>query len=52
MKLVAIDVRDEPHSVNDIAERFDMSQQAVSHHLRMLREAGLVAVRPAGQRGG
>src|SRR5690349_19132064 len=43
-------VRDEPHSVNEIAEHFDISQQAVSQHLKVLREAGLVAVQPRGQR--
>jgi DNA-binding transcriptional ArsR family regulator len=43
-------VRDEPRSVNEIAEHFDISQQAVSQHLKVLREAGLVAVRPEGQR--
>ena len=43
-------VKDEPMSVNAIAEHFDVSQQAVSHHLKVLREAGLVAVRPEGQR--
>jgi DNA-binding transcriptional ArsR family regulator len=43
-------VRDEPRSVNEIAEHFDLTQQAVSHHLKVLREAGLVAVRPEGQR--
>jgi DNA-binding transcriptional ArsR family regulator len=43
-------VRDEPRSVGEIAEHFDISQQAVSQHLRVLRDAGLVAVRPQGQR--
>jgi DNA-binding transcriptional ArsR family regulator len=43
-------VRDQPRSVNDIAAHFDISQQAVSQHLQVLKEAGLVAVRPEGQR--
>lgn len=43
-------VRNEPHSVNDIAGHFDITQQAVSQHLQVLKEAGLVAVRPVGQR--
>ncbi|HEY2439270.1 MAG TPA: metalloregulator ArsR/SmtB family transcription factor [Solirubrobacteraceae bacterium] len=43
-------VRDEPRSVNEIAAHFDITQQAVSQHLRVLKNAGLVAVRPAGQR--
>jgi DNA-binding transcriptional ArsR family regulator len=43
-------LRDQPRSVNEIAGQFDISQQAVSQHLKVLREAGLVAVRPQGQR--
>lgn len=43
-------VRDEPHSVNEIAAHFDITQQAVSQHLQVLRDAGLVAVLPQGQR--
>jgi DNA-binding transcriptional ArsR family regulator len=43
-------VRDQPRSVNEIAGQFDISQQAVSQHLKVLRDAGLVAVRPEGQR--
>ena len=43
-------VRDEPRSVNEITEHFAISQQAVSLHLKVLREAGLVAVRRDGQR--
>ena len=43
-------VRDEPRSVGDIAAHFEISQQAVSQHLRVLHDAGLVAVRPEGQR--
>lgn len=43
-------VRDGPLSVNDIADHFAITQQAVSQHLKVLRDAGLVAVQPAGQR--
>ena len=43
-------VRDRPRSVNEIAEKFDITQQAISLHLKVLRDAGLVAVRPHGQR--
>jgi DNA-binding transcriptional ArsR family regulator len=43
-------VRDEPRSVSEIAEHFAITQQAVSLHLKVLREAGLVGVRRAGQR--
>jgi DNA-binding transcriptional ArsR family regulator len=43
-------VRDQPRSVNEIAENFDITQQAISLHLKVLRDAGLVAVQPHGQR--
>ena len=43
-------VRDEPRSVNEIAEHFDVTQQAVSQHLRVLHDAGLVDVRADGRR--
>ncbi|MCU1378883.1 MAG: winged helix-turn-helix transcriptional regulator [Acidimicrobiales bacterium] len=35
-------VRDSPLAVGEIAAEMTMSQQAVSHHLRVLRGAGLV----------
>jgi DNA-binding transcriptional ArsR family regulator len=37
-------------SVNDLVERLRISQPGVSKHLRVLREAGLVEVRPEGRR--
>src|SRR5690242_12289617 len=43
-------VRDQPRSVNEVADHFDITQQAVSRHLQVLKDAGLVAVRPDGQR--
>lgn len=43
-------VRDEPRSVGEIAAHFDITQQAVSQHLQVLKSAGLVAVRKQGQR--
>ncbi len=36
-------------SVNELAERTQVSQPTVSHHLAILREAGLVDVRPDGK---
>jgi DNA-binding transcriptional ArsR family regulator len=36
--------------VGDLVERLELSQPAVSKHLRILREAGLVEVRRDGQR--
>jgi DNA-binding transcriptional ArsR family regulator len=38
-------VRDQARPVGEIAEQVAMSQQAVSHHLRVLRGAGLVSER-------
>lgn len=35
-------VRDRPRAVGEIATEVTMSQQAVSHHLRVLHGAGLV----------
>jgi DNA-binding transcriptional ArsR family regulator len=43
-------VRDEPRSVNEITQHVGISQQGVSQHLQVLRDAGLVAVRRDGQR--
>ena len=43
-------VRDRPRSVNEIAGHFDITQQAISLHLKVLKDAGLVVVRPQGQR--
>ena len=37
-------------AVGDLVVRFDVSQPAISRHLRVLREAGLVRVRADGQR--
>ncbi|HEY5318282.1 MAG TPA: metalloregulator ArsR/SmtB family transcription factor [Solirubrobacteraceae bacterium] len=37
-------------SVGELVERLDLSQPAVSKHLRILREAGLVEVRVDAQR--
>jgi DNA-binding transcriptional ArsR family regulator len=43
-------VRDEPRSVGEIGEHFDITQQAVSQHLHVLADAGLVCVRRDGKR--
>lgn len=43
-------VSDEPRAASEIARQFpEVTQQAVSLHLRVLAEAGLVEVRPAGR---
>ena len=43
-------VRDAPLSVGEIGEHFDISQQAVSQHLKVLADAGLLDVRREGRR--
>lgn len=37
-------------SVNDLVALFELSQPAISQHLKVLREAGLVRMRPDAQR--
>jgi DNA-binding transcriptional ArsR family regulator len=41
-------VRDEEHSAGEIAAQFTVSWPAVSQHLRVLKEAGLVTERREG----
>ena len=36
-------VRDEPRSVGEIAQHLGLSQQIISHHLKVLRSTGLVS---------
>jgi DNA-binding transcriptional ArsR family regulator len=43
-------VRDQPRAVGEIANRLPLTQQAVSHHLRVLRGAGLVTEEREGAR--
>lgn len=43
-------VRDRPRAVGEVAGELAMSQQAVSHHLRVLRGAGLVTEQREGTR--
>src|SRR5579863_2446282 len=43
-------LRDGEQPVHALVERLTLSQPAVSKHLRVLRDAGLVEVRPDGQR--
>ncbi|WIM99685.1 metalloregulator ArsR/SmtB family transcription factor [Actinoplanes oblitus] len=43
-------LRDEPRSAGQIADRFAISRPAVSRHLRVLREAGLVRDTADGRR--
>jgi DNA-binding transcriptional ArsR family regulator len=44
------ELRSGPRSVGSIAQRMPVSRPAVSQHLKVLKEAGLVADRPEGTR--
>jgi DNA-binding transcriptional ArsR family regulator len=43
-------VRDRPRPVGEIVDAIGLTQPGTSKHLRVLREAGLVEVRPDGRR--
>jgi len=43
-------LRDHPRAVGELAEALPVTQPAVSQHLRVLREAGLVEAREDGRR--
>src|SRR6266540_3671717 len=43
-------LRERARPVGELVELLGLSQPGVSRHLRLLREAGLVRVRPEGQR--
>ncbi len=49
-RAILLMVRDQPLSVGEITEQFHITQQAVSQHLKVLRDAGLVDVRAERQR--
>lgn len=42
-------LRDEILSVNNIAERFDISRPAVSKHLKILEECGIIDIQQQGR---
>jgi DNA-binding transcriptional ArsR family regulator len=47
---ILLKLRGAPLSVGDLAAKFPVSRPAVSRHLRLLEEAGLVEARPDGAR--
>ena len=49
-RLILDSLLERPHSVGELVRVLKLSQPGVSRHLRVLREAGLVSVRPEGQR--
>ena len=42
-------LRQREHAVGELVDRLQLSQPGVSKHLRVLRDAGLVRVRPDGR---
>ena len=42
-------VAGEPHNVNAIAEKFDVSRQAISLHIQILVDCGLLVVKQQGR---
>ena len=40
---------EQPQNVNAIAEQFDMTRQAVSLHVKILNDCGLIFIRKAGR---
>lgn len=42
-------VSHQPLNVNDLSENFDMSRTAVSKHIRILKECGLITVKKSGR---
>lgn len=47
---ILLALRSGPRSVGDLAARFPVSRPAVSRHLAILRDAGLVEAHPDGNR--
>jgi ArsR family transcriptional regulator len=48
LALIAAQPADEPLCACDVESGFDLSQPTISHHLKVLREAGLIAVTKQG----
>ncbi|MDB4901884.1 MAG: sdpR 1 [Mucilaginibacter sp.] len=42
-------IANQPHNVNSIAEHFDMTRQAVSLHVKILTDCGLVTIKQHGR---
>jgi DNA-binding transcriptional ArsR family regulator len=43
------ELRDGPRAVNDLVGRFELGRPAISEHLQVLRQAGLVREEPRGR---
>jgi DNA-binding transcriptional ArsR family regulator len=42
-------VAEQPHNVNSIAEKFDVSRQAISLHVKILKDCGLITIKQYGR---
>jgi DNA-binding transcriptional ArsR family regulator len=42
-------IASEPHNVNAIAEKFDVSRQAISLHVKILIDCGLITIKQQGR---
>jgi DNA-binding transcriptional ArsR family regulator len=42
-------IASQPHNVNSIAEKFDVSRQAISLHIQILTDCGLIAIKQQGR---
>lgn len=47
---IVMTLADGEKAFGDLADQFEMSRPAVSQHLKVLRDAGVVSVRPDAQR--
>lgn len=47
---ILLTLRDQPHSVRELTDRLPASQPVISQHLKVLKDAGLVAVRAQGMK--
>jgi DNA-binding transcriptional ArsR family regulator len=48
-QIIAMVARDHSLNVNSIADQFDMSRQAISLHIKILAECGLVTIQQKGR---
>jgi DNA-binding transcriptional ArsR family regulator len=49
-RAIVLRLAERPHAVSELAERLPLSRPAVSQHLKVLKDAGLVAEEPVGTR--
>lgn len=43
-------LRDRPLSINEVADEFDISRPAISRHIKILNECGVVVIRNEGRK--